>query len=228
MISAIKGSLYTITIFVVSEILYQLYSRGRKRRGSRSSGNKTESESRLSSTSLQVLFFPDKDVACREHFLTGNGCMKVNCRFSHNKTSLSELYRHMLDCQKTMDVCVYIITCKDLADILSRLFRRGVKIRIISDSEQLRSSGSQIWSLRKEGIPVRTNPSSYLMHHKFVVIDEKVLINGSFNWTAQAITGNQENVIITDDDAVSSLFVAEFQRLWEEFDPSRQGDGKLI
>ncbi|BFZ17251.1 hypothetical protein BsWGS_20290 [Bradybaena similaris] len=99
-------------------------------------------------------------------------------------------------------------------------------MRIITDSDQLRSSGSRIWSLRQEGIPVRTNPSAYLMHHKFVVIDGKVLLNGSFNWTVQAITGNQENVIITDDSAVTSLFVSEFQRLWEEFDPIRQGDGK--
>lgn len=62
------------------------------------------------------------------------------------------------------------------------------------------------------------------MHHKFVVVDGRVLINGSFNWTIQAVTGNQENVIVTDDIAVTSLFMAEFQRLWEEFGPFKQAE----
>ncbi|KAK0056514.1 mitochondrial cardiolipin hydrolase [Biomphalaria pfeifferi] len=90
-------------------------------------------------------------------------------------------------------------------------------MRIITDKDQLSSPGSKIWNLRKEGIPVRVNDSSFLMHHKFVIVDEKILINGSFNWTYQAITGNKENVIITDDISVTSLFKAEFQRLWDEF-----------
>ena len=33
------------------------------------------------------------------------------------------------------------------------------------------------------------------MHNKFAIIDKLVLVTGSFNWTAQAVTGNQENLI---------------------------------
>jgi cardiolipin hydrolase len=33
------------------------------------------------------------------------------------------------------------------------------------------------------------------MHHKFAIIDKIVLLTGSFNWTAQAVNGNQENLI---------------------------------
>ncbi|CAL1541037.1 unnamed protein product [Lymnaea stagnalis] len=211
--SNLRGALYTVLFFIASEVLYKLYCKTKKHK------SKTEigSESRLSSTSLQVLFFPDEKVACKDYFITDNGCVKQNCRFSHEKSSLSELYKHLCSGKTTVDICVYIITCKDLAEILMKMFKRGVKIRIITDKDQLQASGSQIWSLRKEGIPVRTNDSSYLMHHKFVIIDNRVLINGSFNWTYQAITGNQENVLITDDDAVTSVFKAEFQRLWEDF-----------
>ncbi|KAK3772588.1 hypothetical protein RRG08_027325 [Elysia crispata] len=123
-----------------------------------------------------------------------------------------------------MDVCVFVMTCKDLADVLARLFRRGVKIRIITDKEQLQASGSQIWALMKEGIPIRTNDSSYLMHHKFAIVDGNVLINGSFNWTRQAITGNQENLIITEDKNITQLFMREFQKLWEQYDPNKVAD----
>lgn len=37
------------------------------------------------------------------------------------------------------------------------------------------------------------------MHHKFAIVDGRLLINGSFNWTRQAVLYNQENCIITDN-----------------------------
>jgi phosphatidylserine/phosphatidylglycerophosphate/cardiolipin synthase-like enzyme len=37
------------------------------------------------------------------------------------------------------------------------------------------------------------------MHHKFAIVDARLLINGSFNWTRQAVLYNQENCVITDN-----------------------------
>ena len=62
------------------------------------------------------------------------------------------------------------------------------------------------------------------MHHKFAIVDGNVLINGSFNWTRQAITGNQENLIITEDKNITQLFMREFQKLWEQYDPNKVAD----
>lgn len=72
------------------------------------------------------------------------------------------------------------------------------------------------------GIAVRTDVSSYFMHHKFVVLDSEMLINGSFNWTRQAITGNQENLMITKNVKVVKQYKDEFKKLWIYFDPNRK------
>ena len=34
------------------------------------------------------------------------------------------------------------------------------------------------------------------MHHKYVIIDDQILIMGSFNWTSQAIMGNSESLLV--------------------------------
>ena len=59
------------------------------------------------------------------------------------------------------------------------------------------------------------------MHHKFAIIDGRCLVNGSFNWTRQAVTGNNENVLITSDGNLVQAFQVEFNRLWKQFNPSK-------
>jgi len=72
------------------------------------------------------------------------------------------------------------------------------------------------------GIQVRHNEASYLMHHKFLIIDSHILITGSFNWTRQAIVGNNENLIVTTHPKLVPLYRSEFEKLWIKFDPKQK------
>ena len=67
------------------------------------------------------------------------------------------------------------------------------------------------------GLPVRMDSSENHMHHKFAVIDSKVLVNGSFNWTRSATDYNQENILVTDEPKLVSAYLEEFESLWLEF-----------
>jgi phosphatidylserine/phosphatidylglycerophosphate/cardiolipin synthase-like enzyme len=40
------------------------------------------------------------------------------------------------------------------------------------------------------------------VHHKFVILDGRMIANGSFNWTRQAVLFNQENVVLSDNPAL--------------------------
>lgn len=71
------------------------------------------------------------------------------------------------------------------------------------------------------GIQVRHDQDLGYMHHKFAIVDRKVLITGSLNWTTQAIQNNRENVLIVEDEEYVRLFLEEFERIWEEFNPTR-------
>lgn len=52
------------------------------------------------------------------------------------------------------------------------------------------------------------------MHHKFVIIDNKILISGSINWTKSAFFGNFENMLVTNEPAIVKPFMYEFERIW--------------
>lgn len=52
-----------------------------------------------------------------------------------------------------------------------------------------------------------------LVHHKFVIIDNNIVMTGSINWTKSAFFGNFENVLVTNESAIVKPFVNEFERI---------------
>ena len=74
-------------------------------------------------------------------------------------------------------------------------------------------------NMREGGVFVRGKKQPFLMHHKFCIVDDSLLINGSFNWTGTAVMGNNENVVITSNTKVVSSFVKEFDKLWSKHAP---------
>ena len=69
---------------------------------------------------------------------------------------------------------------------------------------------------------MRVDLTNTLMHHKFVIIDKKLLVNGSFNWSFNAVTRNNENVLITNTEELILPYIAEFDKLWDLFDPDKK------
>lgn len=170
-----------------------------------------------------VLFFPDDGIPCQDFYNSRAGCPRDNCPFLHEKTAYQSLVNLLRSARKTLDVCVFCITCADLVSVLiERQCNAGVEVRVITDSEQLRVTGSQIGKLRSEGVKVRHDNTSYLMHHKFAIVDEETVLNGSFNWTKTAITGNHENLVISKDQYLLRAFRKEFDSLWTKFHPKHQ------
>jgi len=51
------------------------------------------------------------------------------------------------------------------------------------------------------------------MHNKFCVIDNQIVITGSYNWTNNAEFRNDENITIERDPAQATTFSEEFRRL---------------
>jgi len=167
---------------------------------------------------IKVVFFPDEKLLCKK-LIDGGSCEDDRCNFGHNDTALSVVTRHLSSATRTIDICVFMISSQELADVILRIHQSGVVIRVVVDCEKMDLNCSQIEQFRADGIQVRHDKTSYFMHHKFCIIDRHVLINGSFNWTRQAITGNRENLMICDIPDIVRPYQEEFERLWKVYDP---------
>ncbi|XP_075035290.1 mitochondrial cardiolipin hydrolase [Mixophyes fleayi] len=165
----------------------------------------------------EVLFFP-VPLTCTEPVLSpGTSC---SCPLPHTDSALARFLRRLLGARRSLELCVFTFSSPPLARAVLLLHHRGVRVRVITDSDYMAAAGSQIGELRRAGVVVRHNQSSGFMHHKFVVIDKRLVITGSMNWTVQATQTNRENLLITDDSVCVSAYLGEFERLWEEYDPA--------
>jgi phosphatidylserine/phosphatidylglycerophosphate/cardiolipin synthase-like enzyme len=52
------------------------------------------------------------------------------------------------------------------------------------------------------------------MHHKFAIIDNRLLLTGSYNWTFAANNKNEENLMVIDDPEIIKIFQNQFVNLW--------------
>ena len=104
------------------------------------------------SSKCEVIFFPDEKVACRTEFTTRHGCTSPVCKFSHDSNlSYAKLMTTLNKATKSVDVCVFCFTAAELGSILCEMNKKGVAVRVITDSDQVSASGSQVGLLRKEG-----------------------------------------------------------------------------
>lgn len=178
----------------------------------------------------KVLFFPDPALPCRsfqDTLMSGRNAKckyKSACKFQHrgDKSSLIDLYLELDRATGSIDICVYLITVEGLSDFLIHLQEtRGIRVRLITHTD---SAGDEEYKLKnqasdlqKAGIDVRINQNgSALMHNKFVIIDNKRVVLGSFNWTRNAILRNDEAVIVTSQADIVLPVVKKFKSLWKQ------------
>ena len=139
------------------------------------------------------------------------------CYFFPNASNEEKVVSMLRTCKKKLDIAIFSLTLDSIAEAILEAFQRGVKVRMIADDECAKNKGSNVKLIASVGVPCKTDNAVYHMHHKFAVLDESVVIMGSFNWTGQAVKYNQENIFFYEDKNIASQYAQEFERLWNSF-----------
>ena len=89
-----------------------------------------------------------------------------------------------------------------------RACKRGVNIQACVNSNAIAQP------LRENGINVKIPISKNLIHTKFLLIDDKILVMGSHNFSQAAFTTNFETSVVLDDPLQINDFVLFFNNIW--------------
>jgi phosphatidylserine/phosphatidylglycerophosphate/cardiolipin synthase-like enzyme len=97
--------------------------------------------------------------------------------------------------QKTINMQAYSFTSKKIAYALEDAERRGVLVNVIYDAENFNPMGFSYAKLvTTSGAKCSVDSDVSIAHNKVVIIDNQIVITGSFNFTYAAEHNNAENL----------------------------------
>lgn len=114
-----------------------------------------------------------------------------------------------------IDIAVYSITNRKIADAIISAHLRGAKIRIVTDRTMAKNRHALNAELLAAGIPVLTHRQYRIEHNKFAIFDNRRIITGSYNWTRNASAHNSENCILFD--MLTGEYGRRFDYLWHMY-----------
>lgn len=123
--------------------------------------------------------------------------------------------------ESSIYIAVAWLTNRDLFNILVDKAKSGVTVQLLLSNDEINQNSSLDFSRLKIGNSVAYlvgDGKSDLMHNKFCVIDRRVVMTGSYNWSYKAEKNNHENIVITTDDfELADQFIAQFKHIRDNY-----------
>lgn len=132
--------------------------------------------------------------------------------FSNGQECKSKIIESISDSKSKIRLAMAYFTDRDIANELIVASQRGVSIIVVlSDDLGNNIIDSSINKFCK--VIIHEVDGRGLMHHKFCIIDDKLLIHGSYNYTYNALNNNEESLNITDSEYLINQYSIIFENL---------------
>jgi inorganic pyrophosphatase len=126
------------------------------------------------------------------------------------------------EANSTIRLAVAWFTDPNLFDLICKKAAEGIEVvLIIANHEINQESQINFSQLKKNGGRIYWIGTGYryeaLMHNKFCIIDNRVLITGSYNWTKKAKSNHESITVIEEDDNLIFDFNQEFDKIIDKY-----------
>lgn len=130
---------------------------------------------------------------------------------------LKQLHNYLTFARKSLKIAVSWFTNYSLFKQLKQMASDGIKIQLIINNDLINNGGYCLnfnELIENENVELSLVEYPHLLHHKFVIIDDNLLITGSYNWTRFS-SKNYENMVVIKDEEIIEQFKDEFNELIE-------------
>ncbi len=126
-----------------------------------------------------------------------------------------EIIKNIRNANKSIKIAMAYFTDKDISGEILNASVRGVIIEIVIADEDINKAIVELFT-NNLSINFILYKKSFIgrgvMHHKFCIIDDQVILKGSYNYTKNASVNNDENLEISNDVNI----ISEFDRIFTD------------
>ena len=147
----------------------------------------------------------------------------------HDSTTENALIEAIDTAMVSIDAAVFELNAPDTTTALVRALGRGVGVRLMLDDEHgVGSPDSTSRELQVAGAELRDDGRSALMHHKFFIIDSRVVWTGSTNITRNGFYNNHNNGLLLNAPDIAAAYQVEFDEMFEDGVFNRSDDTRTL
>lgn len=129
---------------------------------------------------------------------------------------LTILQKELCQVRSNIKIAVSWFTNYALFKTVNQLAENGVEVQIVINNDSINNGGYCLdfnELISKNNVKFNLVEYPHLLHHKFCIIDDKTVINGSYNWTRFSGSNYENIMIIRNDKNVVDSFNNEFERI---------------
>jgi len=165
---------------------------------------------------LDRKFGPNSPINVKYPEVTVGGVKVENYFASEDKSIIPRLVELIQGARKSVYFMAFSFTDDSVAAAMVERYRQGVTVQGVMEARNATGSGSEFDVLKQAGISILADGNPYVMHHKVIIIDEAIVVTGSFNFTGGAAKNNDENLVIIHSPEIAALYKAEFDRVYAQ------------
>lgn len=134
----------------------------------------------------------------------------------------TRIINELMFAQQSIKIAVAWFSSKNILNILCWKLRGGVAVELILHFDEINSGSESSLDFtefkRLGGILIWAKGEKSTMHVKFCIIDDKVLLHGSCNWTYRAFKKNDEVLNVTTNELeMTNSYLSTFSSLKEKY-----------
>lgn len=143
----------------------------------------------------------------------------VQVFFSPDGGCTDAVVAELAHAKKSVYVQAYSFTSAPIAKVLVEAHKRGVHVEVVLDKSQRSEKYISATFVSNAGIPCTIDAKHAIAHNKIIVIDETVVVTGSFNFTKAAEEKNAENLLVLHDAALAARYLTNWREHQSHSEP---------
>jgi phosphatidylserine/phosphatidylglycerophosphate/cardiolipin synthase-like enzyme len=140
---------------------------------------------------------------------------QVETYFSPDDDTAEHIVELVRSAQKEIRFLAYSFTSDEIAEAILERAAAGVQVSgVFEEGQYYSNTGTELDRLADAGLDVRLDGNPRNMHHKVILIDNQIVILGSYNFSRNAEEFNDENTLIIHNGEMAAQVLTEFERVW--------------
>ena len=139
--------------------------------------------------------------------------LPATCYFSPRGGCTDAIVDELNRAGHTIELQGFSFTSRPIGSALVAAARRGVHVTVLLDGPATSEHRGEPAYVASHGVPVFLDSKHAVHHNKIILIDNRTLMTGSFNFTRAAEEDNAENLLILHDQPrLQSAYEENFRK----------------